>query len=120
MSSEAILGLSILMSFVAFSIVTRLYIWPKLLIMRREDALIPLVIPHTVRFIGLIFLVPGVASPSLSAAFAKPAAYGDLAAAVLAVIAILALVARVSWGIPIVWMFNVWGTVDLLHAIYEG
>ena len=120
MSSEAILGLSILMSFIAFSIVTRLYIWPKLLVMRREDALIPLVVPHTFRFVGLSFLVPGVVSPSLSAAFAKPAAYGDLAAAVLAVVAILALVARASWAIPIVWVFNLWGTVDLLHAIYQG
>jgi len=120
MSSEAILGLSILMSFIAFSIVTRLYIWPKLLVMRREDALITLVVPHTFRFVGLSFLVPGVVSPSLSAAFAKPAAYGDLAAAVLAVVAILALVARASWAIPIVWVFNLWGTVDLLHAIYQG
>jgi hypothetical protein len=120
MSSEALFGLSVLMSFIAFGIVTRLYIWPKLRVMRREDALIPLVVPHTFRFVGLSFLIPGVVSPSLSPAFAIPAAYGDLAAAILAVVAILALVARASWAIPIVWVFNVWGAVDLLHAIYQG
>jgi hypothetical protein len=32
----------------------------------------------------------------------------------------LALSARASWAIPIVWAFNVWGTIDLLHAIYQG
>ena len=88
--------------------------------MRREDALIPLVVPHTFRFVGLSFLIPGVVSPSLAAAFAMPAAYGDLVAAILAVVATLALSARSSWAIPMVWVFNVWGAVDLLHAIYQG
>lgn len=120
MSSEALFGLSVLMGFIAFGIVTKLYIWPRLRVMRREDALIPLVVPHAFRFVGLSFLIPGVVSPSLSSAFAIPAAYGDLVAAILAVVAILALTARASWAIPIVWVFNVWGAVDLLNAIYQG
>src|SRR5262244_2173833 len=120
MSSDALFGLSILMSFLAFAIVTKVYIWPRLRVMRRTDALLPLVIPHTFRFLGLSFLVPGVVSPSLSPAFAVPVAYGDLAAAILAGIATLALAARASWAIPVVWLFNVWGTLDLLHAIYQG
>jgi hypothetical protein len=120
MNSLALFGLSILMSFIAFGIVTKVYIWPRLRVMRREDALIPLVIPHTFRFVGLSFLIPGVVSPSLSSAFAVPVAYGDLVAAILAGIATLALSARAFWAIPIVWVFNVWGTIDLLHAIYQG
>jgi hypothetical protein len=120
MTVEALFGLSILMSFIAFGIVTKLYIWPRLRVMRREDALIRLVVPHTFRFVGLSFLVPGVVSPSLSTAFALPAAYGDLVAAILAVVATLALSARASWAIPIVWVFNVWGAADLLNAFYEG
>jgi hypothetical protein len=120
MSIDALFGLSILMSFIAFGIVTKLYIWPKLRVMPREDGLTPLLVPHTFRFIGLSFLIPGVASPSLSAAFSAPAAYGDLVAAILAVVAVLALNARASWAIPVVWVFNVWGTIDLLHAIYQG
>jgi hypothetical protein len=88
--------------------------------MGREEALLPLVIPHTFRFLGLSFLVPGVASPSLSQAFAVPAAYGDLVAAILAIVATWALAARAAWAVPVVWVFNLWGTVDLLHAIYQG
>lgn len=68
----------------------------------------------------LNFLIPGVVSPSLSPAFAIPAAYGDLVAAILAGIASLALAARTSWAIPIVWVFNVIGSIDLLHAFHQG
>ena len=120
MNSEALFGVSVLMSFIAFGIVTKLYIWPRLGVMDREDALIPLVVPHTFRFVGLSFLIPGVVSPALSSAFAVPAAYGDLVAAVLAIIAIWALSARVFWVIPFVWVFNLWGTADLLYAVYLG
>jgi hypothetical protein len=120
MDSNALFGLSILMSFIAFGIVTKLYIWPRLRVARRDDALVSLVVPHTFRFIGLSFLITGVVSPSLSPAFAVPVAYGDLVAAILAAVAALALSARASWAISIVWVFNVWGTMDLLHAIYEG
>ena len=120
MNSDALFGLSILMSFLAYGIVTKLYIWSRLRVMRREDALLPLVVPHTFRFIGLSFLIPGVVSPGLSPAFAVPVAYGDLVAAILAGVSTLALSTRASWAIPIVWVFNVWGAVDLLHAIYLG
>jgi len=120
MKVEALFGLSVLMSFLAFAIVTKLYILPRLRVMQREEALVPLVIPHTFRFVGLSFLVPGVVSPSLPSAFAVPAAYGDLVAAILAMVATLSLSARVPWAIALVWGFNVWGAVDLLHAIYQG
>src|SRR5215471_15405019 len=120
MTPEALFGISVLLSFISFGIVTALYIWPRLKAMRREDALTALAVPHTFRFIGLSFLVPGVVSPSLSSAFAAPAAYGDLGAAILAVVATLALSARAAWAIPVVWLFNVWGTIDLLNAIYQG
>src|SRR5216683_4025226 len=120
MDTQALFGLSILMSFVAFGLVTKLYIWPRLRILERNDALLPLVVPHAFRFVGLSFLVPGVVSPSLPSAFAAPAAYGDLIAAILAVVATLALSARASWALPLVWAFNVWGAADLLHAFYQG
>jgi len=120
MNSGALFGLGVLMNFVASGIVTRLYIWPWLRVMTREEALLPLMVPHMFRFLGLSFLVPGVVSASLSPDFARPAAYGDLVAALLAVVAVLALSARASWALAIVWVFNLWGTIDLLYAIYQG
>jgi hypothetical protein len=120
MGIQALFGLSILMSFVAFGLVTRLYIWPRLRVMARYDALLPLVVPHTFRFVGLSFLVPGVVSPALPPAFAVPAAYGDLGATLLAIAASLALFRRARLAIVLVWLFNVWGASDLLLAYYQG
>jgi hypothetical protein len=120
MTAEALFGLSVLMSFVATGIVIKLYVWPRLRVMGREDALIALAVPHSFRFVGLSFLVPGVVSPSLPSAFAVPVAYGDLVAAILAVVAIWALSARIFLAIAIAWLLNVWGTADLLAAIYQG
>ena len=121
MDTHALLGLSALMSFVASIVAANLFVWPRLRTMARGDALVPLVAPHMfLRTIGLAFLVPGVVSPSLSAAFAAPAAYGDLVAGVLAIAATLALARRASWAIALVWVFNVWGAGDLLNAVYQG
>src|SRR6516164_5026386 len=120
MSIGALFGLSVAMSFIASGIIAWLFVWPRLKVMSRDDALLPLVVPHTFRFVGLSFLVPGVVSPSLAPAFAAPAAYGDLGAAILAIAAVFSLTYRTRWAIPLVWLFNLWGTIDLLNAIYQG
>ena len=99
-------------------LVTARYIWPELSARPRADALRPLLLLHCFRFVGLAFLVPGVVSPNLPASFAGPAAYGDLLAAVLALLALATL--RSQLGIVLVWVFNLWGSADLLYAFYEG
>jgi hypothetical protein len=109
---------SIAFSFVAWGIVAVRYIWPQLRDRQRDDALRPLLILHSFRFEGLVFLVPGVVSPDLPAAFAHSAAYGDIMAATLALLSLLTLPTRA--GIVIVWIFNLWGSADLLRAFYEG
>src|ERR671930_1873828 len=109
---------SIAFSFIAWGIVTARDIWPQLRLRQRSDALRPLLILHSFRFIGLAFLVPGVVSPDLPHAFATSAAFGDIVAAALALLALLSL--RSAPGLLIAWMFNVWGSVDLLNGFYEA
>ena len=109
---------SILFSFVAWSGVAARYVWPRLRQLPRAEALRPILIVHTFRFLGLAFLVPGVVSPELPAAFAHSAAYGDVVAAILALLALLALPLR--GGVVIAWVFNIWGTADLLNAFYQA
>ena len=46
--------------------------------------------------------------------------YGDFAAGVLAIIATAALARTAAWAILAVWVFNIWGAVDLLFAFYKG
>src|SRR5258705_13069604 len=81
--------LSIAFSSIAWGIVSARYIWPELRPRQRTDALRPLLVLHSFRFIGLAFLVPGVVSADLPASFAHSAAYGDIIAATLALLSLL-------------------------------
>lgn len=110
--------LSIGFSWIAWGIVVVRYIWPELRSRSRAEALRPLLILHSFRFIGLAFLVPGVVSPDLPPAFSHSAAYGDIIAAALALLALLSL-SRPA-GIVVSWIFNLWGIADLLNAFYQA
>lgn len=118
MPPERLFGASIVLSFLTWGIIAARYVWPALRSQPRASALRPLLLLHSFRFIGLAFLVPGVVSPSLPVGFSRPAAYGDLAAAILALLALATL--RSGLGIGMVWVFNLWGTADLLFAYYQG
>jgi hypothetical protein len=118
MSPQALFGISVLLSFVAWGLVLRQYAWPELSRLSRADAARPILLLHCFRFVGLAFLLPGVVSPNLASAWALPAAYGDLGAAFLALLAFACL--RTTFGVALMWIFNVWGSADLLLAFYEG
>jgi hypothetical protein len=77
-----------------------------------------LLILHSFRFVGLAFLVPGVVSPDLPSAFAQPAAYGDIIAAILALLSLVSLPS--ASGVVIAWIFSLWGTADLFNAFYQA
>ena len=109
---------SIAFSLIAWGIVAARYIWPELRLRSRADALQPLLILHSFRIIGLAFIIPGVVSPDVPAAFAHPAAYGDLIAAILALLSLLLLPSAA--GVAAAWIFSVWGSVDILNAFYQA
>src|SRR4029077_11177415 len=109
---------SIAFSFIAWGIVTARCIWPELRPRQRAEALRPLLILHSFRFIGLAFLVPGVVSPDLPSAFAHSAAYGDVISAILALLALISLPGGA--GVAIAWIFSLWGSADLLNAFYQA
>jgi hypothetical protein len=109
---------SVAFSFLAWGIVGARYIWPALRARSRAEALRPLLVLNTFRFLGLSFLVPGVVSPDLPSTFAHAAAYGDLIAAILALFSLLSL--ESTAGTAMIWIFNLWGAADLLNAFYQG
>ena len=118
MQSQFAFYVSIAFSVIAWGVVTARYIWPELRLRSRAEALRPLLILHSFRFIGLAFLVPGVVSPDVPSAFAQSAAYGDIIAAILALLALTSLSGRA--GIVIAWIFNIWGTAELFNAFYQA
>ena len=111
---------SIAFALVAWGIVAKQYIWPKLRPLPRDEALRPLLILHSFRFEGLAFLIPGVVSPDLPPAFAHSAAIGDIIAATLALVSLALLSRGARVGIVVAWIFNLWGSADLLNAFYQA
>ena len=118
MQTQLAFFVSIAFSFIAWGITAARYIWPNLRLRPRAEALRPLLIFHSFRFIGLAFLVPGVVSPDLPSAFARSAAYGDIIAAILALLALISLPS--ASGVFIAWIFSLWGTADLFNAFYQA
>ena len=109
---------SIAFSLIAWGVVTARYIWPQLRLRTRAEALQPLLALHSFRFIGLSMLVPGVVSPELPRTFSHAAAYGDIIAAMLALLSLLLLPSTA--GVAAAWIFNVWGIADLFNAFYQA
>jgi len=120
MNPQQIFGLQFVLSLFVGTLLARWYVWPVLVTVPVRRALIPLLFVHATRYIGLVFLVPTVVPPGLPAAFAKPAAYGDLLTGLLAIVALLAL--RNDWpgALPLAWLVNIVGVIDLLNALFEG
>ncbi|WGR95450.1 hypothetical protein MTX26_06370 [Bradyrhizobium sp. ISRA443] len=112
--------LSVAGAFLASSVVATTYVWPAISAMPYYDALRLLAAFHAFRFLGMNFMVAGFVSPKLSSDFASKIGWGDLIAAVLALLSMAALSGRWSIAIPLVWIFNIWGTLDLLNAYYMG
>lgn len=118
MPAQMYFFVSIAFSFVTWGVVAARYIWPALRIRPRDEALRPLLMVHSFRFIGLAFLVPGVVSPDPAPAFAHSAAYGDIVATILALLSLSLLPSAA--GTVLVWIFSLWGSADLLNAFYQA
>jgi len=112
--------LSVVGAFLTSTVVAYIYVWPTVRAMPRHDALRLLAAFHAFRFLGMNFMVAGFVSSELSSDFANKIGWGDLIAAVLALLSMAALSWRWSIAVPIVWIFNIWGTLDLLNADYMG
>lgn len=117
---EFFLPFNLSMSLLSFWFVAKWYLMPKLSAMPRKEALTLLLFPHTIRHLGLTFLLVGVTSQVLDPRFAHPAALGDLMAAGLAFAAIAALRADWKIAIPLVWVFSIVGLLDLIDALIRG
>src|SRR2546425_12358218 len=88
MESFQIFVVQVVLSFVVYGLIARWYVGPRLAALPLPAALPPLLFIHAFRYLGLVFLVPAVAAPTLAPEFARPAAYGDLLAALLALAAL--------------------------------
>jgi len=112
-----ILAVNLLFSTLVFWAAARVYVLPRLKELSPRVVLVPILLLHGLRHLGLMFLAPGATYPGIPLQFARPAAFGDLLAAILAMVALPAVVAGSAAARWLVLVFNVEGTVDLIDAI---
>ncbi|HEX4273641.1 MAG TPA: hypothetical protein VHZ32_19780 [Rhizomicrobium sp.] len=119
MPTEAIFGIHLVLGYAAWLLCFWTYILPWLKSMDRFQAQRVIATLHSFRFFGLVFVLPGVVGSGLPASFASFAAYGDFAAGILALMALLT--ARIR---PLFWLFvtgfNVVGAGDILIDYYHA
>jgi hypothetical protein len=114
---DRILTVNLFATTLVFYVAARIYLLPYLDRLDSRVVLIPILLLHSLRELGLMFLTRGATYPGLPLQFAYPAALGDLLTAALA-LAALYLVSRNSTSArSLVWVFNIFGTIDLLVAI---
>jgi hypothetical protein len=112
-----ILTVNLLFSTLVFWIAARIYLLPRLHELKPKTVLLPILLLHSFRHLGLMFLAPGATYAGIPPQFAYPAAFGDLLAAILALASIPAVAKALPSARTLVWVFNVAGSLDLLAAI---
>ena len=117
---DRVLPLNLIANTVIFFVAARLYLLPLVARLRPQQILVPILLLHSTRHLGMMFLTRGATYPGLSPEFAYPAALGDLITAIIAFAAIPLVLRGSRLAKPLVWVFNIFGTVDLLVAITIG
>ena len=117
---DQVLPLNLVANTLIFFVAARLYLLPLVSRLRPQQILIPILLLHSTRHLGMMFLTRGATYPGLPPEFAYPAAFGDLITAIIAFAAIPLVLRGSRFARLIVWVFNVFGTVDLLVAITMG
>jgi hypothetical protein len=113
MLPKEIFRIDLALGYLAWALCIATYVWPRLKAMERVEAHRAVATFHSFRFFGLVFLLPGFVGPNLPEGFAAPAAYGDFATALLAILALLTVRLRLLFW-PLIWAFNVVGLADLV------
>ena len=114
---DRVIILNLVANTAIFYVAARLYLLPLIPRVRPQQILVPILLLHSTRHLGIMFLTRGATYPGLPPEFAYPAAFGDLITAVLAFAAIPLVLRGSVLAKPMVWLFNIFGTIDLLTAI---
>jgi hypothetical protein len=111
------LVVNVILSAIIFNLAYHWFLKPILPRLNPALVLMPILLLHSLRHLGLMFLTTGVTSPNIPAQFAVPAAAGDFVSAMLALTAAVLIQRKSSWAVPMTWLFTVVGLVDFVSAI---
>lgn len=117
MSGPEIFRIHLVIGMAAWALFVSIFWWPALDAAGRRQAFRQIAMLHAFRFEGLLFLMPAFVGAGLPAAFAVPAAYGDLTASILAI----ASIATFQWertSLVFTLLYTLIGTADLINNFY--
>ena len=120
MEPIVLFGIQFTLSLVAYALIAFWYVAPRLSRLPQQAALVPLLWVHAFRIVGGTILAPGAVDAGVPMEFRVMIGYGDLATAFLALLALLALRARFSGAIAVVWLCISVGMLDTLNAIIQS
>jgi len=120
MNSTSLMFLEFYASLLSFSVIAGIYLAPAMRRLPFRHAITPILLLHSFRHIGLVYLLPQVVHELPPEQFAVPTAWGDALTAGLALVALTAVRLRSRLAAASVWVFNVVGVVDLMLAAYES
>jgi hypothetical protein len=115
--SDRVIVLNLVANTAIFYVAARLYLLPLIPRVPLQQILVPILLFHSMRHLGMMFVTRGATYPGLPPQFAHKAAFGDLVTAIIAFVAIPLVLSGSDVAKPAVWVFNIVGTVDLLVAI---
>jgi len=85
---DRVLPLNLIANTAIFYVAARLYLLPLISRFRPQQILVPILLLHSMRHLGMMFPTRGATYPGLPPQFAYPAAFGDLVTAIIAFAAI--------------------------------
>ena len=120
MAPIVLFGIQFTFSLVAYALIAWWYGAPRLARLPPEVALVPLVWIHAFRIVGGTILAPGAVDAAVPGDFRTMIGLGDMATAVLALLALIALRRRFALAIPLVWLVLAVGLIDTVNAIIQS
>jgi hypothetical protein len=120
MDPIALFGIQFTLSLIAYALIGFWYVAPRLSKLPQEVALAPLLWIHAFRVVGGTILAPGSVDAGVPMDFRVMIGYGDLTTAALALLALIALRARFSGAISLVWLCVIVGMLDTVNAIVQS
>ena len=120
MQAMVLFGIQFALSATAFALLAAWSIAPIISKLSRAKALAPLLWVHAFRVVGGTIMAPGAVDAGVPMTFRTMIGYGDLATAILALAALIALRARLRGAFALVWLCVIVGTLDTANAIVQS
>ena len=116
MDNFTIINLQALTGTIAIILGFRYWIQPRVSKLPIHEALLPFVFLNTFRYLGLSFMTEEQFYNGFPTEFLTTVGLLDFTTSLLAIVSLIALKNKLSFSIPLVWIFNLVGFGDLITA----